>query len=68
MKDSSNKPLQRREFLAQASLALGSFIIVPRHVLGGKRPDGSTYLAPSDVINLGFIGTGKQGKGLGSSF
>jgi predicted dehydrogenase len=68
MKDSSNKPLQRREFLAQASLALGSFIIVPRHVLGGKKPDGSAYLAPSDMINLGFIGTGKQGKGLGSSF
>ena len=68
MKDSSNKPLQRREFLAQASLALGSFIIVPRHVLGGKKPDGSAYLSPSDMINLGFIGTGKQGKGLSSSF
>jgi predicted dehydrogenase len=68
MKDSSNKPLQRREFLTKASLALGSFIIVPRHVLGGKKSDGSAYLAPSDVINLGFIGTGKQGKGLGSSF
>jgi len=68
MKNTLPNSVKRREFLAQASLAFGSFLIVPRHVLGGKRPDGSLYLAPSDVMNLGFIGTGKQGKGLSNSF
>ncbi|RXK49645.1 Gfo/Idh/MocA family protein [Aquirufa rosea] len=60
--------LNRRDFLSKASLAFGSIMIVPRHVLGGRRPDGSAYLAPSDVLNLGFIGTGKQGRGLSNSF
>ena len=68
MKNSLPNSVKRRDFLAQASLAFGSFLIVPRHVLGGKRPDGSLYLAPSDMMNLGFIGTGKQGKGLSNSF
>lgn len=68
MKDIVTNSLKRRDFLTQASLALGSFVIVPRHVLGGKRPDGTPYLSPSDMINLGFIGTGKQGRGLMSSF
>jgi predicted dehydrogenase len=66
MKTSS--PLKRRDFLTKASLAFGSFFIVPRHVLGGIRPGGSPYIAPSDLINLGFIGTGKQGRGLSNSF
>lgn len=60
--------MKRREFLTKSSLAIGSFFIVPRHVLGGIRPDGSHYVAPSDFINLGFIGTGKQGRGLANSF
>ncbi len=63
-----NNNISRRDFVSKASLALGSFIIVPRHVLGGKKADGSRYLAPSDIISLGFIGTGKQGRGLTSSF
>lgn len=61
-----NNNISRRDFVTKASLALGSFMIVPRHVLGGI--NGSRYLAPSDVISLGFIGTGKQGRGLTSSF
>jgi hypothetical protein len=63
-----NNNISRRDFVSKASLALGSFMIVPRHVLGGKKADGSRYLAPSDIISLGFIGTGKQGRGLTSSF
>jgi len=53
----------RRKFLTDAAKATLAFTIVPRFVLGGKG-----YLAPSDKINLGFIGTGKQGRGLLHSF
>lgn len=60
--------LNRRQFVGKASSALAGIMIVPRFVLGGKRPDGSKYLAPSDMISLGFIGTGKQGRGLTNSF
>ncbi len=48
--------------------ALAGFMIIPRHVLGGKSPSGLLYTAPSDIITLGFIGTGKQGRGLTTSF
>ncbi|GAB3949033.1 Gfo/Idh/MocA family oxidoreductase [Spirosoma harenae] len=63
-----NQAINRREFVGKAATALAGFVIVPRFVLGGKRPDGTKYLAPSDVISLGFIGTGKQGRGLTGSF
>lgn len=53
----------RRKFLADAAKATLAFTIVPRFVLGGRG-----YLAPSDKISLGFIGTGKQGRGLLRSF
>ncbi|MFY0685781.1 MAG: Gfo/Idh/MocA family oxidoreductase [Cyclobacteriaceae bacterium] len=53
----------RRNFLVKSSAAVASFTIVPRFVLGGNG-----FTAPSDKINLGFIGTGKQSKGLGSRF
>lgn len=58
----------RRDFIKQSATALAGFIIVPRHVLGGTRPDGSKYIAPSDMISLGFIGCGKQGRILSNSF
>lgn len=58
----------RRKFLSQAAAAIGGFMIVPRHVLGGKNAFGELFRAPSDIVNLGFIGTGKQGKGLANSF
>jgi len=58
----------RREFIKHSAMALAGIMIVPRHVLGGLRPDGNRYLAPSDVISLGFIGCGKQGRGLSNSF
>ncbi|WP_041693678.1 Gfo/Idh/MocA family protein [Emticicia oligotrophica] len=65
----SNKThLNRRDFINKASLFFGGVMIVPRHVLGGQSPSGKKYLAPSDIISLGFIGTGKQGRGLTTSF
>lgn len=58
----------RRYFIKQSAAALAGFIIVPRSVLGGSRPDGSRHIAPSDVISLGFIGCGKQGRILSNYF
>ncbi|AEI50579.1 Gfo/Idh/MocA family protein [Runella slithyformis] len=60
--------MNRRDFVAKAATALAGITILPRYVLGGTRPDGTRYIAPSDMISLGFIGTGKQGKGLINSF
>src|ERR1700710_3024694 len=57
------KKNSRRKFLRDVAGATFAFTIVPRFVLGGKG-----YLSPSDRINLGFIGTGKQGRGLLHSF
>ncbi|MEO5682317.1 MAG: Gfo/Idh/MocA family oxidoreductase [Chitinophagaceae bacterium] len=57
------KKNSRRKFLTDAVKTTMAFTIVPRFVLGGKG-----YLSPSDRINLGFIGTGKQGRGLLKSF
>lgn len=58
----------RRHFIKQSVTALAGFIIVPRYVLGGTRPDGSKYIPPSDLVSLGFIGCGKQGPILSSYF
>lgn len=52
----------RRRFIGQSALAAASFFIVPRHVLGRG------YTAPSDQFTLGFIGTGKQARGLLNQF
>ncbi len=51
--------LNRRRFLAQLSL-ISAAMVAPRYVMGCK--------SPSDRINLGFIGTGKQALGLQDSF
>jgi predicted dehydrogenase len=66
----SKKPtsISRRNFLGNSAIAAAGFMIVPRFVLGGISPNGTRYLAPSDMINLGMIGTGKQAKGLANSF
>jgi predicted dehydrogenase len=42
---------------------LAAFTIVPAYVLGGKK-----YVAPSDKINLGLIGCGKQSHWLAEVF
>ena len=54
--------MNRRKFIEKASV-ISAFMIVPRHVIGGRG-----YTAPSDLVNLGFIGTGKQAGGLKNSF
>jgi len=58
----------RRYFIKQSATALAGFIIAPRFVLGGHRPDGTKYIPPSDMIALGFIGCGKQGRILSNYF
>ncbi|NQT26597.1 Gfo/Idh/MocA family oxidoreductase [candidate division KSB1 bacterium] len=47
--------MNRRKFLG-ATAATFAATIVPRHVLGGPG-----YIAPSDKINIGYIGCGTQG-------
>jgi predicted dehydrogenase len=47
--------MKRRNFIGKSAAGMAALTIVPRHVLGGR---GS--LAPSDMINLGYIGLGKQ--------
>ncbi len=53
----------RRNFIRNSAIGIGAFFIVPRYVLGGNG-----YVAPSDKVNLGFIGTGKLSNYLGPSF
>src|SRR6267154_2587276 len=63
--DSKNTPenaMNRRKFI-EKSAVMSAFMIVPRFVLGGKG-----YTAPSDLITLGFIGTGKHAGGLQGAF
>lgn len=48
--------LSRRRFLVDAGLAGAAVTIVPRHVLGGVK-----YVAPSERINVAYIGCGTQG-------
>ncbi|MEB2782691.1 Gfo/Idh/MocA family oxidoreductase [Algoriphagus sp. C2-6-M1] len=45
----------RRDFIKNAAMA-SSFMIVPRHVLGGVG-----FIAPSDQLNLAAIGAGGKG-------
>ena len=55
--------ISRKAFLANSIKASLAFTIIPRFVMGGKG-----YTSPSDKINIGFIGTGKQGRGLLNGF
>ncbi len=50
------KKMDRRSFLGQSAAASSSFMIVSRHVLGGKG-----YTAPSDKLNIAGIGFGGMG-------
>jgi predicted dehydrogenase len=52
----SESAVSRRKFLGQTAAAAIGFSIVPRRVLGGPG-----YVAPSDKINIAFIGVGSQG-------
>lgn len=65
-KSRSNKKISnqvsRRKFITRTALTVGAISIVPRHVLGNG------FVSPSDKINLGFIGLGKQTNGLAKRF
>jgi predicted dehydrogenase len=51
-----DKPaVSRRDFLTKTSLAIGSFYIVPRHILG------KGFVAPSDKLNIAGVGIGGKG-------
>jgi predicted dehydrogenase len=50
------KKINRRKFITSAAAA-ASFMIIPRHVLGGKG-----FTAPSDKVNVGLVGAGGKGK------
>ncbi|MBD0286215.1 MAG: gfo/Idh/MocA family oxidoreductase, partial [Flavisolibacter sp.] len=52
----AKKTIHRREFISTAATASLAFTIVPRNVLGGPG-----FIAPSDKINLAYIGCGTQG-------
>lgn len=54
--------ISRRKFIGNVAAA-SAFLILPRHVLGGKG-----FTAPSDQINLGFIGSGRQALTLQKAF
>ena len=44
--------IKRRDFLKTGALAAGTFMIVPRHVLG------KGFIAPSDKLNIAAVGCG----------
>ncbi len=46
----------RRNFLKNTGLAAAGFMIVPRHVLGGKG-----FVAPSDRLTIASVGVGGKG-------
>lgn len=68
MKKEKKTNISRRDFVGTTAKALTAFMIVPRYVLGGQNAYGLRYTAPSDIVSLGCIGTGKQGRGLATSF
>ena len=49
--------MDRRNFIGKSAVAAGAFTIIPNRVMGNQ-PNNT--IAPSDKINLGFIGVGKQ--------
>lgn len=62
MKNKHTSKFSRRAFIKSSSIIAGGLTIIPRHVLG------QGFTAPSDKINLGFIGLGKQGGILANFF
>jgi predicted dehydrogenase len=61
MKKSKQKPSainnSRRDFIKNSFLAAAGFVILPRHVLGGKG-----FTAPSDKLVVAGIGVGGKGE------
>lgn len=58
-----NNATNRRVFIKKTIITTGALTVLPRHVLGGPG-----FTVPSDKINFGYIGTGKQVKGLLNRF
>ncbi len=55
--DEEKSKLNRRNFIKNSALAAAGFMIVPRHVLGGKG-----FTAPSDKLLVAGIGVGGKGE------
>ena len=58
MMEDKNKTtaVKRRDFLKTSALSVPAFMILPRHVLGGKG-----YIPPSDKLNIAGVGVGGRG-------
>lgn len=56
-KNNKGNQISRRSFLTGTATAAAGFMIVPRHVLGGKG-----YTAPSDRLRVAGIGVGGKGE------
>ena len=52
----SGRSIDRRKFIGGMTSAAVGLTVVPRHVLGGYG-----FVAPSDKVNVAYIGTGTQG-------
>jgi len=49
--------MDRRNFIGKSAVAAGAFTIIPSQVMA---KDSKNSIAPSETINLGYIGVGKQ--------
>ena len=56
-KDKGTLNSSRRDFLKNTAITAAGFMIVPRHVLGGKG-----FTAPSDMLTIASIGVGGKGE------
>ena len=56
-KNKRQNGISRRRFLGSAAAGVATFTIVPRGVLGGP-----AHVAPSDKLNIAFIGAGGKGR------
>lgn len=57
IKEKENPDNSRRKFLKNSALTAAGFMIVPRHVLGGK-----DFIAPSDRLTIASVGVGGKGE------
>ena len=56
--EGTNTDNSRRNFIKTAAISAAGFMIIPRHVLGGKG-----FLAPSDRLIIAGVGVGGKGEG-----
>jgi hypothetical protein len=57
MSKQENNNNSRRSFIKNTAIAAAGFMIVPRHVLGGKG-----FIAPSDKLIVAGVGVGGKGE------